>query len=81
MNNVVEIGIGIDHKGNADMFDTDSDSDPEKTFQVRSWLKLMTLICHRLILWSKLFGCIILLCHKQLRFGGAGSFIPFSFSV
>jgi hypothetical protein len=50
MNNVVEIEIGIemgiDHKGNADMFDTDpdSDSDPEKTFQVRSRRKLMTLM-------------------------------------
>jgi hypothetical protein len=36
MNNVVEIEIGIDHKGNADMFDPDSDpdtdSDPEETF-------------------------------------------------
>jgi hypothetical protein len=41
MNNVVEIeiAIGIDHRGNADM----SDTDPEKTFQVRSRLKLMTL--------------------------------------
>jgi hypothetical protein len=33
MNNVVEIEIeiGIDHKGSADMFDPDTDSDPEKT--------------------------------------------------
>jgi hypothetical protein len=30
MNNVVEIAIGIDHKGKADMFDPDPDSDPEK---------------------------------------------------
>jgi hypothetical protein len=31
MNNVVEIGIaiGIDHKGNADMFDPDPDPDTE----------------------------------------------------
>ncbi len=28
MDNVIE--IGIDRKGNADMFDTDPDSDPEK---------------------------------------------------
>jgi hypothetical protein len=43
MDNVIGIGIGIsiDHKCNADMFDTDPDT--EKTFQVRSRLKLMTL--------------------------------------
>jgi hypothetical protein len=44
MNNVAEIEIGIDHKGRADMFGTDpeteSDSHPEKkTFRVRSWFK------------------------------------------
>lgn len=37
----IGIGVGIDHKCNADMFD--ADTDPEKTFQVRSRLKLMTL--------------------------------------
>jgi hypothetical protein len=42
MDNVV--GIGIDHQGDADKFDTD----PEKTFLVRSRLKLMALNrkCH-----------------------------------
>jgi hypothetical protein len=54
MNKVVEIeieigigiGIGIDHQGNADMFDPDSD--PEKTFQVRPRLGLVTLSAHPL---------------------------------
>jgi hypothetical protein len=39
----IEFEIGVDHKGNADMFDPDPDPDSEKTFQVRSGLKLMTL--------------------------------------
>jgi hypothetical protein len=48
MNKVVEIEIeiGIDHQGNADMFDPDPD--PEKTFQVRPRLGLVTLSAHPL---------------------------------
>jgi hypothetical protein len=44
MNSAVEIEIGIDHRVTTGMFDTDADSDPEKTFQVRSRLKFMALV-------------------------------------
>jgi hypothetical protein len=42
MNNVVEIeiGNGIDHKGSADMFDTDPDPDPDPEKNISGAIKV-----------------------------------------